>query len=142
MSPVLAYLARRLAAFVVVLLAVSTLVFFLLYLVPGDPAALMLGESAAPADVAALRARWGLDRPPAERYVAFLHDLITLRLEPSLVSGRPVGEEIARRLPYTARLAGCALLLAALFAVPAGVVQAVRRGTLADALLSVLSLVG
>jgi ABC-type dipeptide/oligopeptide/nickel transport system permease component len=129
---VLRYLVRRLLLTVPVLLGVATLVFSLIHLVPGDPAQAMLGDGAAPQDVAELRTSLGLDRPLLEQYVTFLRHAVTGDLGRSFRTGQPVTTMIVERVPATAELAIAAMMVAMLIAIPLGVVAAVWRGTAAD----------
>lgn len=138
----LSFLARRLALTVIVLLGVATLVFSLIHLVPGDPAQAMLGEGAAPEDIAQLRGRLGLDRPLAEQYAAYMRGLLRGDLGTSLRTQQPVTDQIAERIPATAELAGAAMLVAVLLAVPLGVIAAVWRGTWVDQSAMALALTG
>ena len=115
-----------------VLLGVATLVFSLIHMIPGDPAQAMLGETASPADVAALRSRLGLDRPLLEQYGAFLGGLTRGDLGTSLRTGEPVAQQIWQRAPATAELAAASMLFAMGVAIPLGVLAAVRRGTVVD----------
>jgi ABC-type dipeptide/oligopeptide/nickel transport system permease component len=134
--------STRLGAALVVALGVCTLVFLLIHLVPGDPVEAMLGESAQPADRAALRASLGLDRPLAEQYRRYLSGLLRLDLGRSFQDQRPVSEILGERLPATLKLATAALLLALLLAVPLGVFAARRRGSPVDAGAMAFSLIG
>lgn len=136
------FLLRRLLLTVPVLLGVATLVFSLIHLVPGDPVQAMLGESAAPADVAELRTRLGLDRSLYVQYGSFLQGVATGDLGTSLRTNQPVTAAIADRLPATAQLAVAAMSVAALVAIPIGIFAAVRAGTAVDHALMTLALVG
>jgi peptide/nickel transport system permease protein len=138
----LSFLARRLALTFVVLLGVATLVFSLIHLVPGDPAQAMLGEGAAPEARPPPRARLGLDRPLAEQYAAYMRGLLRGDLGTSLRTQQPVTEQIAERIPATTELAGAAMLVAVLLAVPLGVIAAVWRGTWVDQSAMALALTG
>jgi len=129
---VLRYLVRRLLLTIPVLLGVATLVFSLIHLVPGDPAQAMLGDGAAPQDIAELRKNLGLDRPLLEQYVTFLRHAVTGDLGRSFRTGQPVTTMIVERVPATAELAIAAMIVAILIAIPLGVVAAVWRGTAAD----------
>ena len=133
---------RRLAAVPLLLLGAATIVFFLIHLVPGDPAAAMMGEGAAPADVAALRHELGLDRPLPAQYVSWLSALSRGDLGRSILTRRPVSGEIAKALPATAQLALAAFAASLLVALPAGVLGALFRGRWPDHLLRVVSLAG
>jgi ABC-type dipeptide/oligopeptide/nickel transport system permease component len=136
------YLLRRLVLTVPVLLGVITLVFSLIHLVPGDPAQAMLGENAAPEDVARLRARLGLDRPLPAQYRAYLAGVAKGDLGVSFRFGTPVTEEIRRRLADTAILALSAMAVAIVVAIPLGIVAAVFRGRLPDHAAMTLALAG
>jgi peptide/nickel transport system permease protein len=133
---------RRLASVALLLWGAATVVFFLIHLIPGDPAAAMLGEGAAPGDVAALRHDLGLDRPLSAQYAAWLSGLARGDLGRSLQTRRPVFSEIGRAVPATASLALAAFLASLAVAVPVGVVGALRRGRPADQLLRLLALAG
>ncbi len=128
----LRYVIRRVLLAVPVLLGVATLVFSLIHLVPGDPAQAMLGEGAAPQDVAELRQSLGLDQPLVTQYVTFLRHAVTGDLGKSFRTGQPVTTMIAERVPATAELAIAAMVVAVILAIPLGVVAAVWRGTAVD----------
>jgi peptide/nickel transport system permease protein len=136
------YLLRRLLLTIPVLLGVATLVFSLIHLIPGDPAQAMLGEGAAPEDVAQLRARLGLDRPLLVQYGNFLQGLLRGDLGVSLRNDQPVLQQILERMPATAELAFASMAVAVAFALPLGIVAAVWRGTAVDYSAMTLSLVG
>jgi peptide/nickel transport system permease protein len=133
---------RRLALLVPTLLGVVTLVFAFLHLVPGDPVEIMLGESAAATDVAALRHDLGLDRPLPAQYVRFIARAVRGDLGRSVAFRAPVARVIADRYPATLELAGTALGLALLLAIPLGVVAAVRPRSAVDRLARLASLAG
>ncbi|HET9469451.1 MAG TPA: nickel ABC transporter permease [Vicinamibacterales bacterium] len=136
------YLIRRLLLTVPVLLGVATLVFSLIHFIPGDPAQAMLGEGAAPEDVAQLRARLGLDKPLLVQYGAFLQGLVRGDLGVSLRNDQPVLQQILERMPATAELALASMAVAVLIALPLGIIAAVWRGTAVDYSAMTLSLVG
>ncbi|MBA2355941.1 MAG: ABC transporter permease [Acidobacteria bacterium] len=138
----LRFLIRRILLTVPVLIGVATLVFALIHLVPGDPAVSMLGEAATPADVAALRARLGLDDPLPRQYLRFLGAATRLDLGVSLRTGRPVGTELAEKLGATALLAMAAMSVALIVAVPLGIIAAIRAGTWVDHLAMAVALIG
>jgi len=123
---------RRLALAIPTIVAAATLVFLLVHVVPGDPVDVMLGESAAPADRAALRQALGLDRPLVAQYGAFLAGLATGDLGRSVVSGEPVARLVAARIPATVELTIGALAVAIAIALPLGVLAAARPGTWID----------
>ena len=123
-------------------LGVATLVFLLLSLLPGDPVEVMLGETAAPSDRAALRRTLGLDRPLTVRYLDFLGGLLRFDLGNSIHTGRPVSELIALHFPATAALTFAALITAITIALPAGLLAASRPHSAADRITLGASLVG
>jgi peptide/nickel transport system permease protein len=136
------YLIRRLLLTIPVLLGVATLVFSLIHFIPGDPAQAMLGEGAAPEDVAQLRERLGLDRPLLVQYGSFLQGLARGDLGVSLRNDQPVLRQILERMPATAELAFASMAVAVLIALPLGIIAAVWRGTVVDYSAMTLSLVG
>ena len=117
-------LLAPLADTLVVLLGVSTLVFLLLNLVPGDPVDVVLGESAQAADREAMRAALGLDQPLWQRWLGFHTGLVQGDLGESLVQRQPVTTLIAERLPATLQLAAAAFVLVLLTALPLGLLAA------------------
>lgn len=126
------YILRRLAQAVPVFFLVATLVFSLIHLIPGDPVEILLGESAREADVEALRARLGLDRPLGEQYLAFWSGLVRGDLGVSVASGRPVTEMIRDHYPATLELALAGMLVALVLALPLGVTAALQRDRWVD----------
>jgi len=138
----LPYLLRRLATMVPVLLVVSVVVFSLIHLTQGDPVAIMLREESDPATAAALRAALGLDRPLPVQYLTWLGRAARGELGRSIRTNQPVTQAILERLPVTLTLAAAATLLALAVALPAGIVSAVRRNSLADVAGTVAALSG
>lgn len=136
------YFFRRLAQAVPVTLAVATLVFALIHLIPGDPVEMMLGEGAQAADVEALRAELGLDRPLLEQYAGFVAGLAKGDLGRSLHFDQPVTTLIARHYPATALLAAAALAAALVLALPLGMLAAYFRDGWIDRLARFFSLAG
>ena len=133
---------RRLLLTVPVLLGVATLVFALIHLVPGDPVQAMLGEGASAAEMAELRAKLGLNRPLAAQYGTFLKGLARADLGNSLRTNQSVASTIGERLPATFELAGAAIGLAIVFAIPTGILAAVRAGSRIDLAVTTLALIG
>ena len=126
------YFLRRLAGMVVVVAIVLTIAFVLVRLAPGDPAELMLGPDATPADAAALRARLGLDQPIWEQYLGFMSRAVRGNLGESLYFNRPVLSVLAERAEPTAFLALFSLVIALVIALPLGLLVAYRRGSFLD----------
>lgn len=136
------YILRRVGQAVVVMFGVSIIVFLLVHLVPGDPIRRSLGTRFDPDVYQALRVRAGFDKPLVEQYVGYLGGVLRGDLGVSFRSGRPVTELVTERLPATALLAGAALLIALLIALPAGITSAVRSGSTLDRVVSGFSQVG
>jgi peptide/nickel transport system permease protein len=124
---VIGFLLPRLLSAALVVFGVICLVFLLIHLIPGDPVELMLGESAQPADREALRSALGLDRPLPAQLAAYLQGLLRLDLGASLHSQRPIAEILAVRIPPTLELAGTALGVALLLALPLGISAALHK---------------
>jgi peptide/nickel transport system permease protein len=139
---VIGYLSRRIALLVPTLLGVSVLAFSLIHLVPGDPAAVMLGERANAHAVAELRHELGLDRPLPVQYWIFLTSALRGDLGRSIKTREKVSVEMVQRFPATFELALAAMLIAVGLGVPLGVLAARRRGRWVDALVMTGSLVG
>ena len=138
----LGYVLRRLALLVPTLLGLSILTFSLIHHVPGDPAAVMLGERASPEAVARLRGELGLDRPLHEQYGRFLSGLLAGDLGRSLKTREKVSLEVANRFPATFELALAAILFASVFGVAAGILAARHRRSFLDAAVMAGSLAG
>src|SRR5712671_5640144 len=126
------------------LVGISVLVFVMLRLVPGNIADILFDAAGMinPAEKAQLEKELGLDRPIAVQYVRWIGGLLHGDLGYSYVSEKPALDEIAPRIPITAKLACLALAFSVLFGVPLGVISAVRQNTVLDYVLRVVSLSG
>jgi ABC-type dipeptide/oligopeptide/nickel transport system permease component len=130
------HLLRRLGGTILVLFAVSFIIFAALDVTPGDAAEGLVGDSASQEQLDALRHEMGLDVPLVPRYLGFLSDLLTRgELGRSLISGREVSALLAERLPYTLLLALSATTLATIAGVTIGTLAALRAGSYTDTLL-------
>jgi peptide/nickel transport system permease protein len=138
----LAYLVRRVLATIPVMAIVALFVFSLLYIAPGDPAAVIAGDQASPADVERVRQSLGLDRPFLVRFGEWAWRLLHGDLGTSMFTGLPVTDLIAQRLEPTLSLMVLTLLIAIPLAVPMGVVAAARAGGLLDRLLMAFAVAG
>src|SRR3972149_9048458 len=118
------YLLRRLLLLLPVMWGVSTLVFLLIHLTPGDPVEVMLGEAALPAAREALRQSLRLDRPLPEQYLFFLRGLVTGDLGTSLFSREPAFARLLQALPAPPQPGGAGLRMGPLVARPPGGVAA------------------
>jgi len=139
---VTAYLARRLLILLLTLLAASIVVFVVLQILPGDPAALMLGTGAREDTLAALRQRLGLDAPPWLRYARWVGGMLTGDFGVSYTYGVPVAGLIRQRVMLSLPLALLAIMLSTAIAIPTGVFAAARRGRAADAGLMAAAQIG
>jgi peptide/nickel transport system permease protein len=140
---VIRYIGQRLAGAIPVLWGVATLVFIILRLLPGDPAALMLSEAGASAEaIAELRAELGLDKPLVAQYGQYLLNLARGDLGTSLFAHRSVVAVIAEQLPSTIELALAAMLVASVVGAVTGVVAAVKSGTWIDSVATALAAAG
>jgi peptide/nickel transport system permease protein len=136
------YVVRRLIQLVPIVLGVTALVFFLIHLVPGDPARTILGIHATPAKVALLHKEWGLDKPLPVQYWRFLGRMLHGDLGSSLFYSVPAGRLVWQRLPPTLWLIGLGTLLAVLIAVPLAALAATKRDRLPDHIVRAVPLVG
>lgn len=122
------YLARRLAAAAFVIFGAVTLVFIILYWLPGDPAALIAGEDAPAEHIEQVRAQLGTDRPLIEQYAGYISHLARGDLGNSYATGEPVANRLAAQIPATLGLTLFATLIAVVVGIGLGVVAAVHRG--------------
>ena len=137
-----AYLIRRLAQAVLILLGVSLVTFVLLYLLPADPARQIAGRSATPEVVANIRAQLGLDQPFHEQYLRYLGALLQGDLGRSYLQKTEVAALILSRLPASLLLMVGAILCELVLGLTMGVVAALRRNTGADHALMLTSFIG
>ena len=128
----LRYALKRLGSLLISLIVASLVIFACIEVVPGDPAAFMLGINAQPDTIAALREELGLNQTLIERYLSWIGGLVTGDLGTSYTYRSPVGEIVAERIVISLPLALYALSLTILIAFPVGVLAATRRGSLTD----------
>jgi peptide/nickel transport system permease protein len=136
------YVVRRLIQLVPIVLGVTVLVFFLIHLVPGDPARTILGNHATPQKVALLHHEWGLDKPLPVQYWRFLGRMVRGDLGSSLFYSVPAGRLVVQRLPPTLWLIGLGTLFSVLIAVPLAALAATKRDRLPDQIVRAVPLVG
>ncbi|MCH8162763.1 MAG: ABC transporter permease [Proteobacteria bacterium] len=136
------YLGARLFGALLVVVGVTTIVFMLIHVVPGDPVEVMLGESAQVADKEALRETLGLNLPLSTQWLNYVSGLLQLDLGTSLHSKRPVVEILSERIPATSLLAGTSILIALIIALPLGVLAAVRKDSFWDTGAMAFSMLG
>jgi peptide/nickel transport system permease protein len=136
------YLIKRLFSAVFVLLGITTLVFLLIHLVPGDPIEVMLGETARPADREALRHALGLDLPVLQQWWQYLTGIAHFDLGESLHSKRAVSQLLIERIPATAVLSIASMLIAVVIALPLGILAAVYKDSIWDRLSMMTAMLG
>jgi len=136
------YILKRLLLAIPTLLAVLSIVFVLARVLPGDPAQTILGDQASQEALANMRQRLGIDKPIGAQYIDFLVNAVRGDWGTSLVTGKPVVQEVRQVLPYTIDLTVSAILLGALIGIPLGVWSAMHRNTWVDYAVRVGSLLG
>ena len=124
------------------MVAVLTLVFLLIRVAPGDPAAAALGDYASKEAIEAFRKQMGLDAPLWLQYFRYISGICRGDLGRSLISGVPVASQVASALPHTLELTFAAILIGVILGVPLGILTAVHRNTFVDYLGRILSLAG
>lgn len=139
----LAYIVRRLLSTVMVMAIVALFVFSLLYIAPGDPAAVIAGEQASPEDVEKIRIALGLDRPFLVRFTEWAWQIVRYQnLGTSMFNGLPVTDLIAQRIEPTLSLAVPTLIVAIVVAVPLGIVAAWQAGGWVDRFVMAFAVAG
>ncbi len=138
------YIIRRLILQVFVLIGVSSLTFFMMIIMPGDPATILLETTGGISTEAVekFRERWGFDKPPYLQYVTFMGNLVRGDFGESFVTRKEIRTELASFLPATAELSIIAFIMAVAMAIPAGILAAVKRNALPDHIVRVVSLFG
>jgi len=136
------YVLRRILQSIVVLIGVSIVVFLLARLAPGDPATLMLAETASPEQIAAAREHYGFNDPLYEQYWLFISRAVQGDFGDSLYYKEPALGVVMEAFPETAKLAAVAFLLAVGIALPLGVLAAIKRDTIWDFFAVGLSVLG
>lgn len=138
----LRYIVRRLLAFIPTLFVLSLLIFLMIYLVPGDPVAMMLGSEATGEQIAEVRARLGLDRSFQERMLNWYTRVLRGDLGESYFLSQSVSEALVERFPITVSLSMLALMVAASLGILAGIVAGVRQGSWTDWMVMVMAMLG
>jgi peptide/nickel transport system permease protein len=136
------YIIRRILQMIPITLGILTLVFSLIHLIPGDPAAAIAGEGARPEDILSVRKALGLDQPLWAQYVHYLGRLAHGDLGRSFRTGDLVSHEILVRYPATIQLAFGAMLVALLVAFPLGMISAIYRNSWIDNVARFFALIG
>jgi ABC-type dipeptide/oligopeptide/nickel transport system permease component len=138
----LTYVAKKLLIGIPVIFCVTIILFYIMYILPGDPIQLLLsGERVTPERVEELRKAWGLDQPVYIQYFYWISRIIRGDLGVSVVTKQPVSLLILQRLPYTLALMLTAISLSYIIGVLTGIITALKRGSLLDSILSTSSMV-
>ena len=136
------YVIRRLLSLIPTLFGVSIIVFLFLRMIPGDPALALGGEHATEATVERIREEFGLNKPLPQQYITYMGKVLRGDLGRSILSKRPIADEIRVRFPATFELSMCALIVALVVGLPAGIISATKRNTPIDNIAMVGSLLG
>src|SRR5919201_3914147 len=135
-----AYIRKRLILMVFVLFGVTVVIFGMVHFLPGDPAAILLGDRATAQNIAALREQLGLNRPLPEQYWLFVSGLVRGEMGTSLTFRQPVRDMVVSRVPISIALAVYAMALAAVFTLTFGLLAAVNKGRWLDQIIRVVFL--
>ncbi|MNR76334.1 Dipeptide transport system permease protein DppB [compost metagenome] len=137
------FLLRRLAVLIPTFIGVSIIAFSFIRLLPGDPVALLSGERVmSPERHAQISAQLGMDRPMVVQYFDYLGGVLTGDFGTSIVSKKPVLDQFLTLFPATVELSFCAIIIAIALGIPAGVIAAIKRGSIFDQGLMGIALVG
>jgi len=139
---IVSLIAKRLLWFVPTAAGLIAIVFFISRVIPSDPVALLAGETATKAQIEALRAKLGLDRPLVVQLFDYYRNLVQGDLGTSLYTTRPVADDLFARLPATFELTLAAMVIAVLIGIPLGVVSALRRNSVLDHILRIVTVAG
>ncbi len=138
----LLFVLKRFLRLLLTILIISTIIFFVIRVIPGDPALVVAGIDASDEEIQAIRAKLGTDAPVTVQYARWMRDLVRLDLGTSLTSGQSVKALIRQRFPLTFTLAVLGIILGVIIAIPLGVLSAVHRWSLWDYLGMVYSQAG
>ncbi len=138
----LRYILKRLLVMIPILLGVTIIIFTMMYLTPGDPARMILGDIASEEDVEALREELGLNGTYFERYWDYLSGLLQGDLGTSYTTRMPVMSEIATRFPVTLRIACLVSLFSMCIGIPAGIISAIRQYSVLDSAVTIFAMLG
>ena len=133
---------RRLGRLLLTVLIISTIVFLVIRVIPGDPALVIAGIDASESDIEDIRAKLGMDKPILQQYGEWIWNIARLDFGSSMISGQPVTQLIFERFPLTLALALLGLVISILISIPLGVVSAVKRWSFWDYLGMAFSQIG
>jgi peptide/nickel transport system permease protein len=126
------YILKRLLQIIPTILMITLVVFAMMHTIPGDPIIALLGDAYSEEDAMQLRQAYGLDKPLVVQYVIWLGKLVRGDWGTSILTSRPVLQDVLLRLPVTVELIALAMAVALLIAIPAGIIAALRQNTWAD----------
>jgi peptide/nickel transport system permease protein len=126
------YILKRLLQIIPTILMITLVVFAMMHMIPGDPIIALLGDAYSEEDAMQLRQAYGLDKPLVVQYVIWLGKLVRGDWGTSILTSRPVLQDVLLRLPVTVELIALAMAVALLIAIPAGIIAALRQNTWAD----------
>ena len=138
----LLFFLKRLVRLLITVLIISTIIFFVIRVIPGDPALVIAGIDASDEEIEAVRVKLGTNKPIGVQYVEWLSDIVRLDFGESMISGEPVRDLIFERFPLTLTLALMGISLGIIIAIPLGVVSAVKRWSAWDYFGMLFSQVG
>jgi peptide/nickel transport system permease protein len=133
------YIIKRLLQMIPLLIGISLITFFVMHMAPGDPTSLFTDPNIKPEELARIRANWGLDKPVIMQYLIWLKNAVHLDLGYSYISGRPVIQEIAERMPATLILMSLSYFFILLISIPVGVISAVKKNSAFDNIFTIIS---
>ena len=139
---ILLFALRRFGRLILTVLLISTIVFVVIRVIPGDPALVIAGIDASQSDIDAIRVKLGTDEPMFSQYVNWIWDVIRLDFGDSMISGQPVTRLVLERFPLTLSLALMGLVISIIIAIPLGVISAVKRWSFWDYLGMAFSQIG
>jgi peptide/nickel transport system permease protein len=136
------YILKRILFFIPTLLGITIITFILMKSLPGDPVVSMVGERASPETIARIRGELGLDKPLPLQYFTYLKNVSTGQLGRSIYTHVKIVDDLAQKFPNTLKLAMAAMLFASLTGIGLGVLAALKRGTIWDRLITLISVGG
>ncbi|OPZ38363.1 MAG: Glutathione transport system permease protein GsiC [Synergistetes bacterium ADurb.BinA166] len=138
----LKYITRRILFLLPILIGVSFIVFTLLYLTPGDPARMVLGDQATEEAVREFRDKEGLNDPFLVQYGRYVYKAVQGDIGRSYMTRLPVAREIMNAFPYTVKLALFSMLIAIVLGIPFGIISAIKQYSLFDSVMMIFAMVG
>lgn len=139
---ILLFAVRRFCRLILTVLLISTIIFLVIRVIPGDPALVIAGIDATESDISAIRIKLGTDRSLPAQYIQWIWGILRFDFGRSMISGQPVSQLILERFPLTLTLALMGMMLSIFIAIPLGVISAVKRWSVWDYFGMVLSQVG